>query len=196
MPTDLTFSDGVRQQTGAVGRRCQFTMSKTQAIRTAGRVGGFFGRHFLALAVTVVAACVVWTVGYIALLLWAIFTDGGLGGPLAYAAGLVFFFFATTAVSLVLLFPSTALAEWFGRRRGWPILAQIPVSVGVLALLCLVVVSIASASGLTPTLHGVSVGFGVVFLALLLPLGVYWWAAQSIPLLFSVIGWLRRIVRP
>jgi hypothetical protein len=170
-------------------------MNNPQAIRTAGRVGGFFTRHFLALAVTVASVLVIWTIVYIALLLWAMFTDGGIGGPLAYPAGLVFFFVATTVVGLALLAPSTALAEWFARRRRWPILAQIPLSVAVLALLCLVVVSMASAIGSTPTLHGVSVGFGVLFLALLLPLGVYWWVAQSVPILFSVIRWLRGFFR-
>ncbi|HEV2803710.1 MAG TPA: hypothetical protein VGW57_02150 [Chthoniobacterales bacterium] len=112
---------------------------------------------------------------------------------MAYPAGLLFFFVATTAVSAILLFPSTAFAEWFAQRRGFPILVQIPLSVVVLALHCFVAVSIASAFGSQPTLHGVSVGFGVLFLALLLPLGVYWWAAQSGPLLFSLFGRVRHI---
>ena len=171
-------------------------MNNTRTIRKAGRVGAFFARHFIALAVTDVMVCLVWTVTYVALLLWAMFTDGGIGGPLAYPAGLVFCFVATTVVSLLLLFPSTALAGWFARRRNWPLIAQIPVSVVILALLCLVVVSIASAIGTLPTLHGVSVGFGLLFLVLLLPLGVYWWAVQGIALLFSGIRRLCGILRP
>jgi hypothetical protein len=147
------------------------------------------------LIVTVVVACVVWTVTYFALLLWAAFIGGGIGGPLAYPAGLLFFFVATTATSLFLLLPSTALAEWFTQRRGFPILAQIPVSVAVLALLCLIAVSIVSAAGSQPTFHGVSVGFGILFLVLLVPLGIYWWGAQSAPLLLSLLGRIRRIFR-
>jgi hypothetical protein len=96
---------------------------------------------------------------------------------------------------LVLFLPSTALAEWFARRQGFPILAQIPLSVAALAILCLVVVGIASAVRAQPTLYGVSVGFGVLFLALLVPLGVYWWAAQSGPLLLSLFRRLRGIFR-
>jgi hypothetical protein len=169
-------------------------MNGSEVIQRAGRIGSFCARHLLALAVTVAAACVVWTIIYFALLLWAVFTDSGLGGPLAYPAGLLFFFVATTVVSLVLLLPSTAIAEWFARRRGLPILAQIPVSIVALALLCLVAGGIASAVGSQPTFHGVSVGFGVLFLALLMPLGLYWWAAQSIPLLLSLIHRLRDIL--
>lgn len=180
---------------GVFNRRYALTMNGSQTIQTAGRIGSFCARHFLALAVTVVAACVFWTVTYFALLLWAVFTDSGIGGPLAYPAGLLFFFVATTAASLTLLLPSTAIAEWFVRRRGFPFLAQIPVSVVTLALLCLVAVGIASAIGSQPTLHGVSVGFGVLFLALLVPLGIYWWAAQSVSLLLSLIHRLRGILR-
>jgi len=170
-------------------------MNGSQTIRTAGRIGSFCARHLLALSVTIAAACVVWTVAYFALLLWTMLTNGGMGAPLAYPAGLLFFFVATTAASLILLFPSTALAEWFARRRGFPILAQIPFSLVALALLCLVVVSVASAVGSPPTLHGVSVGFGVLFLALLVPLGLYWWAVQSVPLLRSLIHRLLGIIR-
>ncbi len=166
-------------------------MNGSQAIQSAVRIGSFCARHFLALTVTVAAACVVWTVTYFALLVWAMFTGGGIGGPLAYPAGLLFFIAATTAACLVLLFPSTALAEWFSRRRGFPILVQIPVSVVVLALLCLIAVSIASAVGSQPTLYGVSVGFGVLFLGMLTPLGLYWWAVQSVPLFVSLVHHLR-----
>jgi hypothetical protein len=170
-------------------------MNANQTIQTAGRIGGFCARHLLALVTTVAVACMVWTVTYFALLLWAALTASGIGGPLAYPAGLLFFFVATTAASLVLLLPATALAEWFTRRRGFPILAQIPVSVGFLALLCLVVIGIASAVGSPPTLDGVSVGFGILFLALLVPLGLYWWTAHSGPLLLSLIQRLRDVLR-
>jgi hypothetical protein len=93
------------------------------------------------------------------------------------------------------LFPSTALSEWFARRRGFSILTQIPVSVATLAVLCLVTVIIASAIGSQPKLQGISIGFGFLFLTLLVPLGLYWWAAQSFPFLHSLIQRLRALLR-
>ena len=165
----------------------------SQTMQTAARIGGFCARHVLALGVTVAAACVVWTVTYFALLLWAVVTGGGLGGPLAYPSGLLFFFVATTAAGLVLLFPSTVLAEWLARRRGFPVLAQIPASVAVLALLCAIGGSLVAAWRSQPPLHGVTAGGGVLFLALLVPLGLYWWAAQSGPLLLSLFRWVRSL---
>ena len=158
-------------------------------------MGSFCARHLLALATVVAVACVVWTVCYLALVLWAVFTGGGIGGPLAYPAGLLFSFVATAAASLLLLFPSTALAEWFCRRRGFPILAQIPVSIGLLALLCLITVSIASALGSQFTARGLLMGFGILFITLLVPLGLYWWAAQSVPLLLSLVRRIRDLIR-
>ena len=168
-------------------------MNKSQAIQTAVGISGFCARHLLALVVTVAVPCVLWTITYLALLLWAGFTGGGIGGPLAYPVGLLLVFIAAAAAvaSLVLLLPSTALAEWFARRRGFPILAQIPISVAILAALCFVMVAVAAAAGAPGSFQGVSVGFSLLFAAHLLPLGLYWWTAQSGPLLVSLFKRLR-----
>jgi hypothetical protein len=166
-------------------------MNRSQAIQTAVGIGGFCARHLLALVVTVVVPCVLWTVAYFALLLWAAFTGGGIGGPLAYLGGLLFFFVAASVACLALLFPSTALVEWIARHRGWPIFAQIPISVAMLGLLGFVWVAVAAAAGVVPSFQGVSVGFGVLFVAHLVPLGIYWWTAQSGPLLLSLLKRIR-----
>ena len=115
-------------------------MNGRHTIQIAGRVGFFCARHFLALLLVVLAGCLLWTVTYFALLLWAAFAGGGLGGPLAYPAGLLFFLVAGAAASLALLFPATALAEWLAGWFGLPVLVQIPLSVAFLALLCLAAV--------------------------------------------------------
>ncbi len=161
------------------------------AIRTAASVGGFCARHGLALIVTVAVPCVLWTAAYIALLVWAMITDSGIGSPLAYPAWLLFFFVAAMVGGLCLLFPSTALAEWIAKRRALPIIAQIPISVAMLAVLCLAAVFMTAALGMQSSLHGFSIGFGVLFVAHLLPLGLYWWVSQSGPLLLALIRRVR-----
>lgn len=171
-------------------------MNGPQAIRTAARIGGFCARHLAALLVTVVVPCVLWTLAYIALLLWAIFTDSGIGGPFAYPAGLLFCFIAASAASVVLLFPSVALAEWLARRQGFPILAQIPISIAILSLLCLIIVSVIVMVGAPPSFRAASVCFGILLVAHLPPLGLYWWVAQGAPLLLSLCRRLRGIFRP
>jgi hypothetical protein len=53
-------------------------------------------------------------------------------------------------------------------------------------MLCLALVAIASAVGAEFTFQGASLGTGMLYLALLLPMGMYWWVAQSGPLLHAL----------
>jgi hypothetical protein len=150
-------------------------------------IGGFYVRHFLALGVTVAAPCVLWTIFYIGMLFWAIVSGGGIGSPIAYPIGLLILAVGAFVFGLTLLFPSTVFAEWIVRRRSLPLLAQIPISVLTLGVLCFAAVGIAMATKSETTFRGICVGFGTLFGALLLPLGLYWWTAQSGPLVLAVI---------
>ena len=156
-------------------------MNSYHAIQIAGRIGFFCVRHFFASLLTVLTGCLLWTIVYFAILLWAALAGSGLGGPLAYPAGLLFFLGAGAAASSMLFFPATALAEWLARRVGLPVFAQMPLSVAFLALFCLAWVGFCS-----------SLSFGVLFLSLLFPLGFYWWAAQGASLVLSLL----RVFRP
>jgi len=170
-------------------------MNGNQSIRTAGRIGAFFARHSLAVLVTVFVPCLLWTIAYFALLIWALFSSGGMGSPVVYPIGLLLILVGGTGVAIALFLPATALAEWIGRRHGLPVLAQIPISVAILALLCVAIAAIATATGTEPTFQGFSMGIGFLFLAHLLPLGIYWWVAQSGPLLLSLLQSLRSKLR-
>ena len=170
-------------------------MNRELAIRTAARIGGFCARHLLATLVMVSALCVLWTVTYFALLIWAAVSGGGLGSPASYPLGLLLALVGGTLISLALFLPATALAEWIAKRRGLPILAQIPISIAILAALCLLVVGIAIAAGMQATFRSGAAGFAMLFLAHLLPLGLYWWIAQSGPLLVSFYKQLCRLLR-
>jgi hypothetical protein len=161
-------------------------MHGSHAIRTAVGFSGFCIRHLFALLVTVAVPCLLWTIAYVMLLLWAMITNGDIGGPLAYPAGILVVIVAATVSSLVLLFPSTALAEWLVKRRRFPILTQIPISIGILGSLCFIFVAVAASVDSVPSFGGVAMGFGVLFISNLLPLGLYWWTAQSGPLLLSL----------
>jgi hypothetical protein len=98
-------------------RRCsRHSMNGSQTIRTAGRIGGFCARHFLALVVTVAAPCVLWTLAYFALLIWAAASDGGIGSPIAYPLMLFFIVVGATAVALTVFFLRPPLPS--GLRAG------------------------------------------------------------------------------
>lgn len=127
---------------------------------------------------TIIAGCAIWTITYRALLLWAVASNGGLGGPLAYPGGLLAV--AAAAACLLLFFPATTLAEWICRTRALPILVQIPVSVAVLAVLCIL-------AGIAAQVFRNSIPFGLtvtrfsagLFGLSLLPAGFYWWIARA-----------------
>lgn len=144
-------------------------------------------RHGVASVATIVAACAIWTITYVALLLWAAASNGGLGGPFAYPGGLLVVAVTAAVACLVLFFPATALAEWICRRRALPILVQIPVSVALLATLCIL-------AGFAFQVFRNSIPFGLsvtsfgagLFGLSLLPVGFYWWIAQAGPLLRAV----------
>ncbi|MBS0263702.1 MAG: hypothetical protein JSS02_17295 [Planctomycetes bacterium] len=170
-------------------------MNCNQAIQKSGWIGGFAARHIFAVMGTVGVACVLWTITYFSLLLWAAFAGAGIGSPASYPIGLFVILVAGTAVSFTIYFPCTSLAEWIARRHGLPILAQIPISVAFLIIQCLVVTGTATAVSRDYSFREVSVGFGVLVVAQLAPLGLYWWVAQSGPILLSVFRRVRSISR-
>ena len=156
-------------------------------------IGGFCARHLLALVVTIAVPCALWTIVYFALLLWAIIFGGGIGSPVAYPIGLLFFAGAALVGGLVLFLPSTAFAEWLVKRRKLPTLLQIPISIATLALFCLISVILAPFP--PSTLPDVLTGFIRFWGALLLPMGLYWWTAQSGPLALEIIRKISGAVR-
>lgn len=149
-------------------------------------------RHAVAACATILAACALWTVTYVGLLLWAVVSDSGLGGPLAYPGGLLFAAVTAGVACLLLFFPATVFAELICRSRERPVLTQIPVSVAALGSLCLLAGVIIRASA--PAMpFGASVsGFIVwLFVLSLVPIGFYWWVAQAAPLLRGAMNTCR-----
>jgi hypothetical protein len=162
----------------------------------APRAGAFILRHFFASCVTCAVACALWTVLYFALFFWAIFFGGGLGSPVTYPIGLFAVGVGAMTACLTLFLPSTALAEWLVRRRGSSVLAQIPICVGMLVLLCLTIILIVSLTRDHPSsIRGLSSSFAALFLALLPPLAIYWCAVRSAPLILSLLQQVRSAFR-
>lgn len=167
-------------------------MAKARATRVAAAMASLAIRHAVASLVTIAAACAIWTVAYVALLLWAIVSNSGLGGPLAYPGGLLFAAVTAAVACLLFFFPATACAELICRRRALPILMQIPVSVAVLAALCFLVGVITRASTAAIPFGASVSGFTTwLFLLSLLPIGLYWWIVQAAPLVRGAINMFR-----
>jgi hypothetical protein len=167
-------------------------VSKGRATRFVATMASLAIRHAVASLATIAAACAIWTAAYVALLLWAIVSNGGLGGPLAYPGGLVFAAVTAGVACLLLFFPATVSAELICRSRALPILTQIPVSVAVLAALCFLSgVILRASTAAIPFGASVSGFIAWLFLLSLFPIGFYWWIAQAAPLVRGAINMFR-----
>lgn len=163
-------------------------MPDRSMLRQTKVVIGFAIRHATATVATVIAACALWTLVYFGLIVWAIITDGGLGGPLAYPGFLILLAVAALTFSAVLFLPASGLAEWVCRRSGLPILVQIPVSVAFLALLSPLAALLIQGVRKPANLPESTLVLGIWLFGLsLVPLGFYWWVAQSVPLVRELL---------
>lgn len=161
------------------------------------QIAGFIGqgssfvlRHGFAIAVTVIMACSLWTLCYLALLLWAIISNEGLGGPLAYPAGLLAFFLLSLAMSVCLYFPATAIAAGLAKKFHCSFVWQIAICIGIFALLHLIAVLVIRENQTIPMSERLLI-VGALFLLNLIPLGLYWWCAQGLLVCHHI---LRRIL--
>lgn len=134
--------------------------------------------HATASGVVIGLTLALATIGYFGLLAWAVVADSPIGSPLALIGMLAMAFAASFLAVALVLFPATlATTVICNRILQWPRVAQIPIA----TLFCLLeVVGLALAIAalrrfdLTAALN---VGL-VVWLALLVPLGIYWWVLQ------------------
>ena len=133
----------------------------------------FLAKHGMFLMLAAVAACLVWTALYFALLLWAVITDSGVGGPLAWPAGLVACVLGCAAFGLGVAIPACAVAAILRSRLRWPRMVEIPISF---------LAAFALWFGWACVFHGglpEPLDFSISLLWLPLPLGTWWWLTEG-----------------
>jgi|GEM_PF-6688541 hypothetical protein len=168
-------------------------------LHTTIRVSKFWLRHFIASVVSISIPPLLVFLIYVGLVIFAIVTDSGLGGPLALPFWMLAAFVASILYTAFLLFPSVWLAEIVSRRFGkWQLLAQIPISTITLAVFVFASSLLLNLYANTPNSPLQMLNDPVyIFAALLIPLGVYWWTAKLIELGFILPARMwRRISKP
>lgn len=139
------------------------------------------------------AGLVLWTLTYLVLLVIAIVGDQGIGGPLAYPAGVLVVFVSCGLLGWGVFAPASAvgavLCSWFK----WPRLAAIPivtVAAFVLSyLLYRVFIGLFTTHSMPPALT-ILKNFAIY---LSVPLGIYWWLTEGPGVLFDAFRrWLGR----
>jgi hypothetical protein len=152
----------------------------------------FVARHFVCVLLAMLVGCVLWAVVYAALLLTAVVTDQGLGGPLAFPVGIVSVIVVCVFVGWGIFAPASAAGAVFCGMFRLPRLAAIPV-VFLAAFVFGYLLYWAFIEMLTthpmPPIGTVLKNF-VVYLSI--PLGAYWWLTEGPGALFQVFWrWLR-----
>jgi hypothetical protein len=146
-------------------------------------VSKFWLRHFSASMVSIAIPTILVVVIYVGLVMVAIVTASDLGGPLA----LPFWMLTALVVSILyttfLLFPSVWIAEMISRRFGkWRFVWEIFISTIVLGILIFAATFVLNGIYNRDGMNLIRNNPGYVFIALLIPLGIYWWTAKLVEL--------------
>ena len=145
----------------------------------------FLARHFLFVAFAMIAGCVVWTIAYFVLLGIAVVTNQGVGGPLAFPAGILAVLAACGFLGWGVFAPASAVGAAFCRVFRLPRISAIPV-VTVAAFLLSYVIYWAYIEVVTthsmPSMLTVLKNFAIY---LSIPLGAYWWLTEGPGALFD-----------
>jgi hypothetical protein len=146
-------------------------------------------RHAAATGILVGGVVAFAAASYFALLGWAMLVGEPLGGPFALPFMVLVGLIAGVSSTVLVFFPAAALAEWIGAKRNLSVAAQIPIATGLMgAFVLLASVAVGLSRGLTLA-SAASIG-GLIFVLLVVPLGVYWWAMRSSDwLVQSAIRW-------
>lgn len=152
----------------------------------------FAVRHLLVVPIAIVAGCVLWTIAYVLLLLAAIIFNQGVGGPLAYPAGIITILIASIVVGWGIFAPASAVGAIFCALLKLPRLAAIPV-VAVAAFILSYMLYWGYIERVTthsmPDATTILKNFAIY---LSIPLGVYWWLTEGPGAIIDVVRrWLR-----
>jgi len=143
-------------------------------------------RHFVFVVIAAFAGCGVWTIAYLVLLVIAVFTDPGVGGPLAFPAGIIAVVTSCGFIGWGIFTPASAVGAIFCALARLPRIAAIPVvwvvAFGLSYLFYWAALGLLVVSETMPSLWTMLKNFG---LFLSVPLGIYWWLTEGTGAIFD-----------
>lgn len=156
----------------------------------------FFARHLLFVVFAMFAGCLLWTLAYFLLLAIAVIGDQGIGGPLAFPAGLITVIAACIFLGWGVFAPASAIGAIFCALFKLPRLAAIPfVTIAAFILSYLLYWGYIE----LVTTHSMP-GAGIVLknfaIFLSIPLGIYWWLTEGPGAIFDAFRRRLRSRRP
>ncbi|MBI5649420.1 MAG: hypothetical protein HZC40_03070 [Chloroflexi bacterium] len=146
-------------------------------------VTNFFARHFIASLASILFPVILTVVAYFVLLVIAIFTNTGLGSPIALPLWMIIVAIFSTAYTALLLFPVALIAEIVSRVFGkWQHFAQVPISTAILFAVIFTLALIFRRAPNFPNemaTHWIEYTL-VTACVFTIPLGMYWWTMKII----------------
>ena len=145
----------------------------------------FFMRHFFFVLLAMIVGCIIWAVVYLVLLAIAIVANQGLGGPLAFPAGMLAVVMACAALGWGVFAPASAMGALFCGVFRLPRVAAIPVVCAAAFMLSYLLYWVFIERGTThpmPSIWNMLKNF-VIYLSI--PLGAYWWLTEGPGALFD-----------
>lgn len=152
----------------------------------------FLVRHLLAVLMAAAAGCVLWTILYLILLLVAGVFNKGLGGPLAYPAGVIMILATTVIVGWGVFAPACAVGAgvcaWFKLPR----LAAIPMVTGSAFGISYLLFWVCNPLVPTHSMPSAAVVLREFVIFVSGPLGLYWWITEGPGAIFDALRrWIR-----
>lgn len=152
----------------------------------------FAARHLLFVPVAVIAGCVLWTVAYVMLLLAAIIFNQGVGGPLAYPAGIVAILVTTIVTGWGIFAPASAIGAIVCALLKLPRLVAIPIVTASAFLLSYLLYWGYIELVTTHSMLSAAVILKNFAIFLSIPLGIYWWLTEGPSAIFDAFRrWVR-----
>ena len=139
----------------------------------------FAARHLLIVPIAIVAGCVIWTIIYGILLLAAIIFNQGLGGPLAYLAGIMAIVVPTIVIGWGIFAPASAVGAIACALLKLPRLTAIPIVTAAAFGLSYVIYWGYIELITTHSMPSAAVVLKNFAMFLSIPLGIYWWITEG-----------------
>ncbi|MEI8107162.1 MAG: hypothetical protein WCI46_05035 [Verrucomicrobiota bacterium] len=153
----------------------------------------FVTRHLLIVSMAIITGCILWTIAYVVLLIVAATLNEGLGGPIAYPAGIITIIVAGISIGWGVFAPACAIGSVFGRIFGLPRIAAIPVVFGSAFVLSYLLYWAFIKEMTTHPMPSMWVVLKNHTVFLSMPLGAYWWVTEGPGTLFDLFRrWIRR----
>jgi hypothetical protein len=152
----------------------------------------FATRHFLIVAFAIIAGFILWSIAYLLLLVIAVIGNQGLGGPLAYPAGVIAIVGACIVLGWGVFTPASGIGAIFCWVFQLPRLAVIPVVFGSAFLLSYLLYWGYTGLITTHSMPSVWIVAKNFTIFLSVPLGAYWWLTEGPGAIFDAFRrWFR-----